>query len=166
MSRLHNGAPVLEGDAYATTFNGDVHNIGPIGISLLLGLYIVHQILSYFELSARSLVELPFQLAWYILVLMTPSRVLEILDSEFQNPRSADADQTLSAHALKSESILRILEYRKPSVLKAGPINAPLKGLRTVLKPDVALAPPGLGNWDNSCYQNSVIQVIKIFIVL
>lgn len=67
------------------------------------------------------------------------------------------------SHAAKSETLRRILRLDKPgglmmSVSQAG--RRGLNGLSSVALGVKAVAdqPPGLGNYDNSCYQNSILQ--------
>jgi len=44
------------------------------------------------------------------------------------------------------------------SLLRSSPVRGPSRNLASLLRKGPNDAPAGLGNWDNSCYQNSVIQ--------
>lgn len=157
MSWPSNGAPLPERETYVS--HNDAKNAGSIAVTALLSIYVIYQIVTFYDLPTKSLPGLPFFLAWDLVVLFTPARILAILDNEFQNGSSVGDHRPASTHALKAESLQRIILHRKPSLLNNNQITLPLKVLRTALKSESRLAPPGLGNWDNSCYQNSVIQV-------
>ena len=51
----------------------------------------------------------------------------------------------------------RMLGFGREGLLKG---DIPLRGIGSLLKGVPQNVPPGLGNYDNSCYQNSVIQVL------
>lgn len=56
----------------------------------------------------------------------------------------------------KAEAIRRILGHSPfPSALRKA---RSLSGLENILPVSKEIGPPGLGNWDNSCYQNSILQ--------
>jgi ubiquitin carboxyl-terminal hydrolase 1 len=64
--------------------------------------------------------------------------------SDYGNPRA------------KAEAIQRILGHSPfPTALRKA---RSLSGVEKILPASKELGPPGLGNWDNSCYQNSVLQ--------
>lgn len=50
------------------------------------------------------------------------------------------------------------------SLLKGISRDTPLRGVSMLMKGISVDTPPGLGNWDNSCYQNSIIQVRELAI--
>ncbi|KAJ5497116.1 hypothetical protein N7463_009103 [Penicillium fimorum] len=111
--------------------------------------------LSYLGFIPISLFHLP----WDLLVYFTPSRIVIALD-----PRISTSDpNSLASSPLtfrdKSDAMKRILGLdnnvnfpffsRSRSLSIFG--NALLGNTEDV-------APPGLGNWNNSCFQNSIIQ--------
>lgn len=108
----------------------------------------------------NDLLPLP-ELIWNGLVYITPSRLLDIIETyqsplRIANPALAHIPRT---HAAKSETMRRILGLDTAggiigSVAQAG--RRRLSTLPGINKGDGR--PPGLGNWDNSCYQNSVLQ--------
>ena len=56
----------------------------------------------------------------------------------------------------KAEAIQRMLGHSPfPNALRKA---RSLSGLETILPVSKETGPPGLGNWDNSCYQNSILQ--------
>lgn len=60
-----------------------------------------------------------------------------------------------NSHA-KAETIQRMLGQTPfPTALRKA---KSLSGIETILPSNKEPGPPGLGNWDNSCYQNSVLQ--------
>ena len=103
------------------------------------------------------------QLLWNALVYLTPVRLLESID-EYQRPTTfTNPELRPKTFAAKSETMRRILGIDRPGgifntvaeVGKKGLSSLPVVGIPTQ---DTSRRPPGLGNWDNSCYQNSVLQ--------
>lgn len=101
------------------------------------------------------------ELLWNALVLLAPVRLVLAIDKKM-NPNMYDGtapDHTTSdTRAFKSEALRRVFG------LESGPV-ATLPGANSLRRPSWlggsnagSDAPPGLGNWDNSCYQNSVLQ--------
>lgn len=111
-----------------------------------------------------NLLPLP-ELIWNILVYITPSRLLDAAEIynnplRIQDPALKGIPRT---HAAKSEVMRRLLGLDKPggiigSVAQAARRRAStLPGINIVSQATDG-RPAGLGNWDNSCYQNSVLQ--------
>lgn len=96
---------------------------------------------------------------WDFTVYVTPYSLLEILDRDGSLDslpilKSAATQSSVSTHDLKSEKMRRLFRLDRG----AGIIGTVAqKGMRLSLltREDT---PAGLGNWDNSCYQNSVLQ--------
>ncbi|KAH0547584.1 hypothetical protein FGG08_000309 [Glutinoglossum americanum] len=63
-------------------------------------------------------------------------------------------------HAAKSQALRRILGLDGGGILEKLNLARNRTAFSTVVKDHHEGAPPGLGNWDNSCYQNSVIQAL------
>ncbi|KAK5699189.1 ubiquitin-specific protease ubp1 [Elasticomyces elasticus] len=119
----------------------------------ILALYLVHQALAYFDYPILSLPEL----VWNALVYFVPARLL--LDSERRQQLREQGGMS-QMQAAKSEALRRM-------VLGGGALSHKLVGGEGLMRKMSILpgndqptsdAPPGLGNWDNSCYQNSVLQ--------
>ncbi|KAL4782249.1 hypothetical protein BJX76DRAFT_359146 [Aspergillus varians] len=91
---------------------------------------------------------------WDLIVYLTPSRVVAALDSRATTDGSYDS-MTFQA---KSEAMQRILGLNDASFPSFFPRAPSLSGFSTTLLGNKNAVPPGLGNWDNSCYQNSIIQ--------
>ncbi|KAE9370339.1 cysteine proteinase [Stipitochalara longipes BDJ] len=117
-----------------------------------------------FFLLDYDLLPLP-ELLWNILVYLTPSRFLDAIEAytnplRITNPALKGIPRT---HASKSEAMRRVLGLDKPggiigSVAQAGRRRiSTLPGINMTVQPAEG-RPAGLGNWDNSCYQNSVLQ--------
>lgn len=103
-----------------------------------------------------------FNFAWGVFVYVTPAKLVITLD-HWRNPDMYDVDkpedQPGDMYAFKSEALRRVFGFEAVA-LKQIPGASSLRraswlGSATSTKSD---APPGLGNWDNSCYQNSVLQ--------
>ena len=117
------------------------------GVALTYALYLV---LQYLDVPVLA----PNELLWNALVYVIPSRMLAALGQwcGTQNSRELlSTSSTSERHAVKSKVIRNLLglENRTMGALGAG--RSKMEDIRSNV-------PPGLGNWDNSCYQNSVLQ--------
>ena len=126
-------------------------------ILFILACYYVFQNFDYYPLLSIH------ELAWDLLVYTTPSRLVHALDrrikggeaSKARNFGSYSGSQNFAA---KSEAMWHILGLEGTGILTKFQRSRSLSGIRTVFKSQPSEGLPGLGNWDNSCYQNSVIQ--------
>ncbi|KAL2000521.1 hypothetical protein VTN02DRAFT_2961 [Thermoascus thermophilus] len=107
---------------------------------------------------------LPFtvsQALWYLTVYLTPSRIVFALDGKHAKPDTSNGrgdKMNMSTFQAKSEAMRRILGLDGSSFYSLFPRARSLSGLGNALLGGKETMPPGLGNWDNSCYQNSIIQ--------
>lgn len=103
---------------------------------------------------------------WNALILLTPTALVLAVDKR-KNPSlyddSASPPSTGDTYVFKSEAMRRIFGLGSGSV-------AILPGASSLRRASwlgglgsKSDAPPGLGNWDNSCYQNSVLQGLSAF---
>jgi ubiquitin carboxyl-terminal hydrolase 1 len=126
----------------------------------VLAVTVVYQLLQYFECPVPPISEL----AWNIFVYLTPSSLLSALDKRSTGRKSRGDDKcgNLHSHGLKSEAIKRLLGWDTGVIMNKVHHAHNLPGIGKLLprKPRImnSNGPPGLGNWDNSCYQNSVLQ--------
>ncbi|KAF4972064.1 hypothetical protein FSARC_1282 [Fusarium sarcochroum] len=101
---------------------------------------------------------------WDGLVFIVPESLLDALDTSHNSTTTSQsmlhADR--SAHAAKSEKMRRVLGMNRPGGVmssvfhvrnRALSMTGSVLGLKTESD-----RPPGLGNMDNSCYQNSILQ--------
>jgi ubiquitin carboxyl-terminal hydrolase 1 len=107
----------------------------------------------------------PADLLWDAIVFITPASLLDAVDGWVNPPlfpRPMLQTQTRS-HAAKSELLGRILGTSKSGNIMGQVFSStrrattPASGGGLMQKRD-PYRPPGLGNWDNSCYQNSILQ--------
>ena len=103
------------------------------------------------------------EILWNTLVSLTPSSLVLALDKQGTAALVAgEEDQGIYAvsrtFGAKSEAMRRVLGLDGSGLLTSFQRTRSLPNLRTVFKAPSSNALPGLGNWDNSCYQNSVIQ--------
>ncbi|KAI1823161.1 cysteine proteinase [Xylaria intraflava] len=130
----------------------------PIG---LLGLTIFYQ--SLHSSAPFSHVRHPGELLWDLVVVTTPTRFLYALD-RWLHPSTPPVSESISpgrsaSYATKSELLRRILSMDSPK----GLINAVAHAGRSISSFSsrsrrVTDQPPGLRNYDNSCFQNSILQ--------
>lgn len=120
---------------------------------ILVTVISVYFILNHFRSVPVSLVRI----IWDILVYLTPSRIVTALDP--QATKSDSAETSSMSFSGKSEAMQRILGLDTSSSFSSlFPRSTTLSGLGTAILGNKDTVPPGLGNWDNSCYQNSIIQ--------
>jgi ubiquitin carboxyl-terminal hydrolase 1 len=119
----------------------------------IAALFFLHQALVYLDFAVLS----PFEIAWNAIVYFTPAAM--ILDME-QREVLQNADSTWSqTHAAKSEGLRAMMPLRGSAIMQQLPAGANIvRSLTATKSKPQSDAPPGLGNWDNSCYQNSVLQ--------
>lgn len=105
------------------------------------------------------------QLAWNVFVYFTPWRIIHIFSKELQAASGGESKTNPNrSFAEKSATMKRIIGMDKPgnlaqSVAQAGRRRLSLlPGVNNIMSKRPSGGPPGLGNWDNSCYQNSVLQ--------
>ena len=109
---------------------------------LLIVATVLLAILTHYLLSVREETKLPFsQIIWNVLV-------RAMIPIPFTSPPCDSAQPTKKPsssqqHAAKSVVLRNVFKLDK---------------LQSVIRRGSATNPPGLGNWDNSCYQNSVLQ--------
>lgn len=106
---------------------------------------------------------------WEALVFLTPSRIIYAVDHISQRLLSR-ADDTVERvrferadfgnKVAKSEALRRLLRLdgQQTFIPAVGRARALSSGLTNMFGGGRLDVPAGLGNWDNSCYQNSVIQ--------
>ncbi|RMZ06471.1 hypothetical protein D0860_05526 [Hortaea werneckii] len=125
----------------------------------LLAIYALHQLCAYLDYPVLP----PHELVWNAIVYIVPTRLL--LDADRRHALS-DEGMLSQTHAAKSEAL------RKAFGLGGGALSHKLVGGESILsgrstswfggsndmQEPTTDAPAGLGNWDNSCYQNSVLQ--------
>ncbi|KFY32203.1 hypothetical protein V493_00418 [Pseudogymnoascus sp. VKM F-4281 (FW-2241)] len=136
-------------------------NIG-IPIIILIGA-IIYSTLYSLDYDLLSLPEL----FWNWIVHFTPSRLIDILDKETRaGTAGAKPRRIPRTHAAKSEIMRRAMGLDGQSsilgtvgtVAQAGRRRlSSISGINLVAQGQEGI-PAGLGNWDNSCYQNSVLQ--------
>lgn len=124
------------------------------GVLLLLFVYYMLQALGFPVLSLS-------ELAWNALVCMTPAQVISFLHPSFDlattDPERIDKITAKSVgYAKKSEALRQLLGLDGKGIMSTIQRARSVSGIGAVMKE--VRAPPGLGNWDNSCYQNSILQ--------
>ncbi|KAI1762992.1 cysteine proteinase [Hypoxylon sp. FL1150] len=109
----------------------------------------------------------PGELLWDLLVSITPAAVLYTID-EWLFPTDPISPSMRSArspsYAAKSEILRRIIGMDGPGNIISSVADAGRRGLCSLSSVSAPLLkrdtdqPPGLGNYDNSCFQNSILQ--------
>lgn len=120
---------------------------------IFIALISVPIVLGYLGLVPISL----FQLPWDLIVYFTPSRIVIALD-----PRTSTSDpNSLTFSPLpfqdKSDAMKRILGLDNNTYFPFFSRSRSLSIFGNALLGNTKdVAPPGLGNWNNSCFQNSI----------
>ncbi|KAH8811925.1 hypothetical protein F5884DRAFT_295106 [Xylogone sp. PMI_703] len=138
-----------------TTFYSRMGFIIPFAIFIVSVIYHTLYRLDY------DLLPLP-ELLWNCLVYVTPYRLLDVIESYRSPLRLSNSGLRPRTHAAKSEMMRQVLGLDARGGIMA-PVGTAARKLSTL--PGISKItqlsdsrPPGLGNWDNSCYQNSVLQ--------
>ncbi|RAL64805.1 hypothetical protein DID88_001402 [Monilinia fructigena] len=151
-------------DDYHQDYQEGLYQKEPIRVGVILSVLAIVIALVYQSLISLDYDLLPFsQLAWNALVYITPTSLIDFADN-YSNPlhiRNPNMyPQTL---AQKSEAMRRIFGIEPPGGIIDSVANAGRR--RLSILPLIGLGaaggqetPAGLGNWDNSCYQNSILQ--------
>ena len=137
---------------------GGTSTIVAYGVLVIISVYYLLQYLDYTALPMSELL-------WNSVVYITPNRLVARLDNNFKESLAEEAENDHTGfdskgHASKSNAMRRFLGLDGSGLLTTVQRTRTLS-LSSVFK---AVAPmpkktlPGLGNWDNSCYQNSVLQ--------
>lgn len=126
------------------------------GVLILIFIYYVLQYLDYTNLQLTELM-------WNSLVYITPSKVVSALDSRSGPAMAQDAQDdstgfSSKSHASKSNTMRRIFGLDGTGILTTIQRTRTISNVGSVFKARPSNSLPGLGNWDNSCYQNSVLQ--------
>ncbi|KAI1802271.1 cysteine proteinase [Daldinia bambusicola] len=120
----------------------------------------------YLHTSPFSRPRNPAEVLWDFVVTITPASVLYAIDGWlhppiFPTPGSMLSNQSRS-HDAKSELLKRILGMGGPGSIITSVADAGRRSLsslsHTTLVKHETDQPPGLGNYDNSCFQNSILQ--------
>ncbi|KAI0201122.1 hypothetical protein F4808DRAFT_140160 [Astrocystis sublimbata] len=138
--------------------------------SILVPLAILLLTLFYQSLHSEGLpvhVRHPGQLVWDLVVTVTPARFLYALHHWLHPPLvpvpdTAKAAQ-LTSYDAKSDLLRRILSMDSSTGIMNAVAHAgkSLTSLPTIKSRHVTDQPPGLGNYDNSCFQNSILQSLS-----
>ena len=75
-----------------------------------------------------------------------------------EEPEDDTTGFNTKGHASKSNAMRRIFGFGEAGLLNTVQRTRTLSNLGSVFKATPKNSLPGLGNWDNSCYQNSVLQ--------
>ncbi|KAK5627217.1 hypothetical protein RRF57_002932 [Xylaria bambusicola] len=109
----------------------------------------------------------PGELLWDLLVALIPARLLYAIDHWLHPPIFPAPKPTLtsrpSSYVAKSNLLRRILGMDRPnSILNAvAHAGKSISSLSSVKPKRMVDQPPGLGNYDNSCFQNSILQSLS-----
>ncbi|MCJ1259863.1 hypothetical protein MMC24_007702 [Lignoscripta atroalba] len=125
----------------------------------VLSVVLVYHILHIWDYPLLSIPEL----LWNCLVYVTPGPAVSLLDRKSrvertEGPEHKEGSSRSQTFAAKSEAMRRILGLDSTGILMNIQRARSLSGIGTVFRSAPGGSLPGLGNWDNSCYQNSVIQ--------
>ena len=127
------------------------------GVLAIVFIYCLTQILKFDPFLPRA------GLLWNCLVYLTPEKLISLLYPAYNtllpkdNGDEGAGSSSSNNRPKKSEAMWKFFGLDKTGVLAAfqRPRSLPAPIDMAVIESE---APPGLGNWDNSCYQNSILQ--------
>ncbi|RFU30099.1 hypothetical protein B7463_g6254, partial [Scytalidium lignicola] len=133
-----------------------------MGFVLSLVIFVLSAIYHILYRLDYDLLPIP-ELLWNCLVYLTPYRLLDAIESYKSPLRLSNPSLRPRTHAAKSEMMRRILGLDTQGGIMAPVSTAARRSLSALpginkITQGLDSRPPGLGNWDNSCYQNSVLQ--------
>ena len=134
---------------YGSTLTSNIIAYSLLGV---LSAYYLFQYLDYYPLLPLH------ELLWNCLVYATPASLVSALDRRVRKTGALQDYSKSRTFAAKSEAMRHLLGFDARSALLNFQRPRRLSALSTVFKTSTGHALPGLGNWDNSCYQNSVLQ--------
>ena len=134
---------------YGTTLTSNIIAYSLLGV---LSAYYLFQYLDYYPLLPLH------ELLWNCLVYVTPASLVSALDRRVGKTGALQNHSKSRTFAAKSEAMRHLLGFDARSALLNFQRPRRLSALGNVFKTSTGYALPGLGNWDNSCYQNSVLQ--------
>ncbi|CEJ80825.1 hypothetical protein VHEMI00985 [[Torrubiella] hemipterigena] len=132
------------------------NNVAAYTAALVLLATLFTSINQRYELVPRFL-----NFIWKIIVFLIPSSLIFAID-DWRDPTASPRMESLSLHSAKTAAIKRIIGLDSTSGMMASVYQARKRAFSVTgnalgLKLD-SDSPPGLGNHDNSCYQNSILQ--------
>ncbi|KAJ5745855.1 hypothetical protein N7520_011037 [Penicillium odoratum] len=121
---------------------------------IILAIISIYLFLDHFGFVPVSLIRI----AWNILVFATPSWIIVALDTRMSPSETSPSSPSQMTFQAKNEAMQRFFGLENSSFTFFSRTRS-LSGLgNALLGNSNDTIPPGLGNWDNSCYQNSIIQ--------
>lgn len=138
--------------------NSPAPSVSASVVYVILAFYVLRQSLVYLGYPTLS----PSEFIWNTVAALIPARL--VLSAEKRQELRLQGNMLSQTHIAKSEALRRILDIGGSALtyklthgggIMRGTSAFSAKGEETMNESD---APPGLGNWDNSCYQNSVLQ--------
>ncbi|KAL8770970.1 MAG: hypothetical protein Q9209_003389 [Squamulea sp. 1 TL-2023] len=156
-----NAADELDGSLYLRQLAGKLYSrtqytSSTTVISALLLVVLIYQLFYRLDYPVSEMI-------WNFAIYATPARLIYALESglvsdSMQQARHGTQLSESKMHARKSEKVRRVLSLDGSGILGKLQRVKSFPAVGTMLRLTSSNKPPGLGNWDNSCYQNSVIQ--------
>ncbi|KAK1766120.1 ubiquitin carboxyl-terminal hydrolase 1 [Phialemonium atrogriseum] len=133
--------------------------------TVLISVVVIGLAIYYQRASQNGELRPLLELLWDRFVHIIPARLLYAIDNWLNPPLfPTPMLQTRSrTHAAKSEVLRRVLGMDGPGGIMTSMSQAGRRSLSSLAgglsgTKGYSDTPPGLGNWDNSCYQNSILQ--------
>ncbi|TGJ82251.1 hypothetical protein E0Z10_g6499 [Xylaria hypoxylon] len=134
----------------------------PLGLLLLTLFY-----QSLHSSASLSHVRHPGELLWDLIVTATPARLLYAVHHWLHPPlfpiSESKSPTQSNSYAAKSDVLRRILGMDSPNSIISAVAHAgkSISSLSNMKRKRIIHQPPGLGNYDNSCFQNSILQSLS-----
>lgn len=160
-----NVAPDDAGPLYFQRIAEDLHihsqntNVSTTLLSALSLILLAYQTFYWLDFPIPPMSEL----LWNSAVYATPAKAISTLEHALLPSTSDELGDDAgppesTTHAQKSETMKKLLGLDGTGMLSKVQRAGKIPAVSSLLKSASNNSPPGLGNWDNSCYQNSVIQ--------
>ncbi|KAF2189054.1 cysteine proteinase [Zopfia rhizophila CBS 207.26] len=123
-------------------------------LAVLIGVYVIFKALELLGYPVWLWLHLFLQMAYKSIHFSIPTNFASsfLSSSPSEDSDSADDAQKTEMQSRGSKVLSTVFGLNSSGLLKG------VKGVTGALSKSPSNAPAGLGNWDNSCYQNSVIQ--------
>lgn len=132
------------------------HKIAILALAVLFGALALNLFESWTSIAKR--------LVWEAIIFLTPSRLIYVIESfsirygRLDNEEVRFRPEDFGSYQAKCEALRRLFWFDDGRITNTLQRVRAFTGISSRLTEPNVMLPAGLGNWDNSCYQNSILQ--------